>query len=327
LLNAAAVGRSLRRFALVLCIVAALCAAGGASARTSGVTIRGLSKPVYPGQTIQLRVMVRPHAVHCVATIRYMGGKVQRLGDRVAGPKGATWSFRIPAVRPGSARAGVDCGEAGRASIPFKVTAALQAPRIITERTGFSQRLNRDGSTDVCFGLQLRNDRARVDATHVAVLVNLVTADNRVIATDHLRFVRIPAGATVYIGDQISRIVNIPITRVEVVAVEATSTPVQPATPPLISDIQITPNREGYVDKVYAQLLNQSALILQGGELGTVILDSAGNIIGGGRGTVQGPVSLGARELSKTFGQLDAVPYASAAEALISVVPRYPRQP
>jgi hypothetical protein len=326
-LEAAGVGHSLRRFALVLGFVAALCVAGGASARTSGVTIRGLNKPVYPGQTIQLRVMVRPHAVHCVATIKYTGGKIQRLGDRVAGPKGATWSFRIPGVPPGSARASVDCGEVGRASIPFKVTAALQTPRIITERTGFSQRLNRDGSTDACFGLQLRNARTRVDATHVAVLVNLVDAENRVLATDHLRLVRIPAGATVYIGDQISRLVNIPIARVEVVAVEATSAPVQPATPPLISDILFTPSRDGGVDKVYAQLLNQSALILQGGELGTVLLDAEGNIIGGGRGTVQGPVSLGARELSKTFGQLDAVLYANVSEALISVVPRYPRQP
>jgi hypothetical protein len=320
-------GRSLRRLVLVSAVVIGLCVAGGALARSSGVTIRGLNKPIYAGQTIQLRVMVRPPGVHCVATIRYTGGKTQRLGDRVASSSGATWAFRVPAVRAGSARAGVDCGEAGRASLAFSVRAALQAPRIITERTGFSQRANRDGSSDVCFGLQLRNDRARVDAAHVAILVNLVDADNRVLATDHLRLVRIPAGATVYIGDQISRMVMIPIARVEVVAVEATSAPVQPATPPLVSDVLIAPNREGYVDKIYAQLLNQSPLTLQGGELGTVIVDKAGDIIGGGRGAVQGPVSLGARELSKTVGQLDAVPYSNAAEALVSVVPRYPHQP
>jgi hypothetical protein len=325
-MKAPAMGRGLRRSAFAFCIIAALYAASSAPARTSGITIHGLTKPVFQGQTVQLHVTVRPRTVHCVAAVNYPGGKVQRLGDRVAGPKGATWSFRIPAVPAGTARAAVDCGELGRASIPFKVQLALQTPRIITERTGFSQRLNRDGSTDVCFGLQLRNDRARVDATSVAVLVNLVDADNRVIATDHLRLLRIPAGGTVYIGDQISRLANIPITRVEVVAVDAMSTPVQPATPPLISDILIAPNREGYVDKVYAQLLNQASLILQGGELGIVLLDKDGNIIGGGRGAVQGPVSLGARELSKTFGQLDAVLYANAAQALVSVVPRYPRQ-
>jgi hypothetical protein len=291
------------------------------------MTVHGPSKPVYIGQTMQLRVLYHGQSVHCVATVSYTGGKMQKLGDRATSSSGATWSFRVPAVRPGTARAVINCGEAGKGSIPFQVRAALQAPKIITERTGFSQRLNRDGSTNVCFGLELRNDRARVDATHVAVLVNLVDADNRVIGTDHLTLIRIPAGATVYIGDQLSRLVNIPIVRVEVVAVTATSTPIAPATPPLISDILITPDRDRYVGGVYAQLLNQSGLQLQGGELGTVLVDAEGNIIGGGRGNVQGPVSLGARELSKTFSQMTAVPYDSAAQALISVVPRYPRQP
>jgi len=44
------------------------------------------------------------------------------------------------------------------------------------------------------------------------------------------------------------------------------------------------------------------------------------------QGTVHGPVSLGARELFNTSGQLSAVPFASATEALVSIVPLYPRQ-
>jgi len=320
------VGRTSVRFAVAAC-AAALCVAGAASAHSSRVTIHGLDKPVYPGQTVQLRVTTSRYGVHCVAVVRYRGGKTQRLGDRLAGATGAAWSFRIAAVPVGPARASVDCGEGGRGSVVFKVIAALQTPRIITERTGFSQRVNRDGSTDVCFGLQLRNDRRHVDATHLAVLVNLVDANNRVIATDHLRLTRIPAATSVYIGDQASRLVNIPVARVEVVAVEATSTATQPATPPLISDILVTAGRDGGVAKVYAQLLNQSNLTLQGGELGTVLLDAAGNILGGGRGIVHGPVSLGARELSETSGQLSAVVHGSVAQALVSVVPRYPSQP
>ena len=320
--------RPLLRIAiLALCVFVGSSALGDASARTSGMTVHGPSKPVYIGQTMQLRVILHGQSVHCVATVGYTGGKVQKLGDRATSSSGATWSFRVPAVKPGTARAVINCGEAGKGSIPFQVRAALQAPKIVTERTGFSQRLNRDGSTNVCFGLELRNDRTRVDATHVAVLVNLVDADNRVIGTDHLTLIRIPAGATVYIGDQLSRLVNIPIARVEVVAVTATSTPIAPATPPLISDILIAPDRDRFVATVYAQLLNQSGLQLQGGEMGTVLVDAEGNIIGGGRGNVQGPVSLGARELSKTFTQMTAVPYDNAAQALISVVPRYPRQP
>jgi hypothetical protein len=321
------VGSVLRTCIVALGIFVASSALGDASARTSGMTVQGPGKPVYIGQTMQLRVVYHGQSVHCVATVGYAGGKVQKLGDRATGSAGATWSFRIPAVRPGTARAVINCGEAGKGSIAFQVRAALQTPRIVTERTGFSQRLNRDGSTNVCFGLELRNDRARVDATQVAVLVNLVDADNRVLGTDHLTLFRIPAGATVYIGDQLPRLVNIPVVRVEVVAVTATSTAMAPATPPLISDVLVAPDHDRFVSTVYAQLLNQSGLQLQGGELGTVLVDAAGNIIGGGRGNVQGPVSLGARELSKTFTQMSAVPYDRTAQALISVVPRYPRQP
>jgi hypothetical protein len=94
----------------------------------------------------------------------------------------------------------------------------------------------------------------------------------------------------------------------------------------LISDILITQDRTGGVATVYGQLLNQSKLSIQGGELGTVILDGDGNIIGGARGIVHGPVSLGARELFSTSGLLSAIPWANAREALISIVPRYPRQ-
>jgi hypothetical protein len=94
---------------------------------------------------------------------------------------------------------------------------------------------------------------------------------------------------------------------------------------PLIRDILIAPDRDGFIQTVYGQLLNQSELALQGGELGTVLVDAAGNIIGGGRGIIQGPVSLGARELFKTSSRLTAIPYVGT-QALISVVPRYPRQ-
>jgi hypothetical protein len=320
------VGRWSRHLALLVAVVAALLAAGAASGRSSGIVVHGLSKPVYPGQTVQLRVVVRPGSVHCVASIRYTGGKLQRLGDRVAGPSGATWSFRIPAVPAGTARAGVDCGELGRTSISFRVQAALQAPRIIVERTGFSQRMNpKTNSSDVSFGLQLRNDRSKLDAGNLAILVNLVDPENRVLATDHLRLGRIPAGMTIYTGDQISHMVMLPVARVEVVAVQAISMPMQPATAPLISDIVIAPDRDGFIQTVYGQLLNQSELALQGGELGTVLVDAAGNIIGGGRGIIQGPVSLGARELFKTSSRLTAIP-SVGTQALISVVPRYPRQ-
>ena len=170
----------------------------------------------------------------------------------------------------------------------LRVQAPLQAPKIVVERTGFTQRMNeKTGKSDVCFGLELRNARARVDAVSLAILVNLVDADNRVVATDHLRLIRIPAGTTVYTGDQV-RFGLLPVARVEVVAVQALSKELAPATQPLISDVFAAPDRFGYIDTVYGQALNQSRLPMQGGELGILLEDAEGNVIGGGRGTSTG---------------------------------------
>ena len=305
--------------------VASLIAAGAASAHSTSVSLTPLAKPVYIGQTITVHADVQPRGAHCLLSISYSGGRVQKLPERVAAGSGVSWSLRIPAVRAGPATARLACIDAGRATRTFRVQAPLQAPKIVVERTGFTQRMNeKTGKSDVCFGLELRNARARVDAVRLAILVNLVDADNRVVATDHLRLIRIPAGTTVYTGDQV-RLGLLPVARVEVVAVQALSQEVAPATPPLISDVFAAPDRFGYVDAVYGQALNQSRLPMQGGELGIVLEDAEGNVIGGGRGTVHGPVSLGARELVKTSGNLDAVLVSQASAVLVSIVPRYPR--
>jgi hypothetical protein len=314
------------RARVALIAVASLIAAGAASAHSTSVSLSPLSQPVYIGQTITVHANVDPRGAHCLLSISYAGGRVQKLPERVAVGAGVSWSFRIPAVRAGSATARLACADAGRAALTFRVRAPLQAPKIVVERTGFTQRMNeRTGKSDVCFGLQLRNARARVDAVRLAILVNLVDAENRVVATDHLRLSRIPAGTTVYTGDQV-RFGLLSVARVEVVAVQALSQAVAPATPPLISDVFAAPDRLGYVDAVYGQALNQSRLPMQGGELGVALEDAEGNLIGGGRGSVHGPVSLGARELFKTSGSFDAISMSLASTVLVSIVPRYPRQ-
>jgi hypothetical protein len=319
------VGRTYRR-RIAAIAVGFLIAASTASAHGSSVSLRRLTTPVFIGQTITVRADVQPGGAHCLLAISYSGGRVQKLPERVAGASGVSWAWRIPAVRAGRATARLSCAEAGRATMTFQVQAPLQAPKIVVERTGFTQRMNeKTGKSDVSFGLELRNARARVDAVGLAILVNLVDAENRVVATDHLRLVRIPASATVYTGDQV-RFGLLPVARVEVVAVQALSHAPAPATPPLISDVFAPPDRFGYIDTVYGQALNQFRLPMQGGELGIVLEDAEGNVIGGGRGSVHGPVSLGARELFKTSGSLDAVSVAQTAAVRVSIVPRYPRQ-
>jgi hypothetical protein len=306
--------------------VIALAVAGSASARASSVGVESLSKPAFTGQMVTIHAQVRPAGTQCSLTIRYSSGKVQRLGTRSATARGVTWGVRIPAVPNGRAQATLACGKAGHGSMSFSVQNALQAPRIVIERSGYSQRPNsRNTASDTCFGLQIRNGRARLDAVRIALLVNLVDADNRVLATDHLRLGRIPAGTTAYTGDQV-RMSTTPVARIEVVVVEATSQQMEPATPPLISDVVIAQDSSGpFVGAIFGQLLNQSQLQMQSGEIGFLLQDATGNILGGGRGSARGPVSLGARELFKSSGSFDAVPFGGTAP-LVSIVPRYPRQ-
>ena len=312
------------RVYLGLAAVVALALAGGASARATGVSVQGLSKPVFTGQMITIHADVRPAGAECSLSIRYSSNRVQRLGERTATARGINWGVRIPAVPSGRARATVACGKAGTATTMFTVKHALQAPRVVIQRSGWSQRPNpRLGYSYTCFGLQVQNERTGLDAVRIALLVNLVDVDNRVLATDHLRIGRIPAGTTVYTGHQVKMGLTA-VARIEVVVVEATAKEMEPATPPLISDVVISMDLSGpYVGAIFGQLLNRSQLPMRSGEIGFLLQGVDGNVIGGGRGSARGPVSLGARELFKSSGSFDAVPHPGT-EALISIVPRYP---
>jgi hypothetical protein len=61
---------------------------------------------------------------------------------------------------------------------------------------------------------------------------------------------------------------------------------------------------------------------LASAQLTAVILDSAGNVIGGGNGYTIAPLPPGAREFIKVSG-MRAVAMERAASAVISIVARY----
>jgi hypothetical protein len=279
---------------------------------------------VFEGQRINVMVAVSPKAAHCQLSIRYMGGRVQRLQDLDAGAGRAVWTVRIPAVPEGRAVATARCGQAGSATASMMVQLAIQAPKITIEQSGFTQRPHRySPGSDVSFGLVIRNARTQVDAINVSLLVNFVDASNRVLGSAHERISRLPASTTYNFGGQQSIPVQDPVSRLEVV-VGATSTERTAATPPLISDLVIAPRlTEPYVDSVRGQLLNTRNAPMRSGTVGIVILDGEGNIIGGGAGYASGPLAFGAREAFSVTGDFSAIPYQKAAAAAVSVVPAY----
>jgi hypothetical protein len=317
-----------RTLTLAIVVVAActLSASAGAGARNVGFS--GLPSQVYEGQTTTFTVDLGSNArANCTLTIHYAGKRIDTIAHTSQNGH-ASWRIRIPAVPPGVARLRATCAGLGSATGQVLVQWALQTPQLSVTKRGFIETFDSPTSTGtVSYGLAIHNERIRFDATDVEFLVNFVDANNRVLGTDHVGIDRIPAGTTVYRGAQIGVQYDQSdlVTRLEIVLVKATSSQKVVSTPVLISDIQLVPGGNGNleIDQVRGQLLNQSKLQLTGADLGIIILDAAGNVIGGGTGSGGGPLSQGAREFFSSCCSYSKIPLANAVSVLISAVPSY----
>jgi hypothetical protein len=313
--------------AIALAGVALLFASVASGPAARGVAVGfnpGLRTPVFIGQTTTISVFVQPGSALCTLSIRYTGGRTDRRTG--AAPRlRVAWNVRIPAVPPGPASVTVSCKGSGTAKGTMLVQWPLQAPLLTLGQSGWSQR-NRSAGTgsDVSYGLAVKNERARFDAVNVNVLVNFVDDTNRVLGTARKTIGLIPAGGTYYVGGLLGLATQTAVTRLEIVVGPAKSAQKVETTPPLISDVVIIPNKDGvYVDSVQGQLLNTSENPMQSADVGIVLVDSAGNIAGGGSTSAPGPVQHGAREFFRAASSFGPVPLSRASSALVSAVPRY----
>jgi hypothetical protein len=297
-------------------------AASSASARTSGVGFTSLPQTVFEGQRVMIVVAVQPGVERCTLTIDYPGKRTDQFhGSPERGR--AAWGIRIPAVPPGIATVLAACGRAGSVRGTMRIRWAVQAPKIVVTESGWSQRIEPYAGSTAGFGVALRNARARSDAVNVVVLVNFADATNRVLGSAQVPVMRIPAASTFYIGGQQSLITQTPVARIEVI-VSAKSALREGRPQPLISDVGIVPNVDGYVSGVRGQLLNNHPRPVQSTFLGVVVRNAAGAIVGGGYTYAQGPLSLGAREFFLAGGTFRAIPLTNAASADVSPVATYP---
>jgi hypothetical protein len=298
-------------------------------ARAPHVSFKGSPGRVFQGERTTFRASVSPGQASCGLSIRYTGGKVQRLATKSAVRGRLSWTVRIPAVPAGAATATVSCARVGVARTSLYVQWAQQAPKVTIARSGFSQRPHRfDAGSDVNFGLEVHNERIASDATNVTLLVNMVDSTNRVLGTGFVRIQRLPARSVFNVGGQTAIPTQTPVSRLEVV-VSASSDQKLLATPLLISDMIIAPSALDPfgVGSVRGQLLNQSPVPMDAGLVGVVIEDANRNIIGGGLGYANGPLSHGAREAFNVQGSLSAIPFANAARSVVSAIPNYRRTP
>ena len=305
----------------------------GATAATpskGSVVIRPLPAVIFKGQRLTVSAYVSGYSGPCVLTVRYKSGRVDHR--RAVSSVIVAWTFRVPAVPSGPATMHATCGSATSATVKTLVQPPLQTPKIEIVRRGFTQRsLAPEPESRVSYGLAVRNDRPTTDAVNVDVLSNFISADDRVLGSAHLLIPRLPAGATFYGGGEAFLSETTAAVRIETVVHATSAQPVGPGKL-LISDLVVDPlpfpaNPLSTVQSVHGQILNTYKVPMQSAFVGAVVLDAAGNIIGGGTAYAPGPLTLGAREGFSVGSTFSEVVFSAVASSLATSIPVYPTTP
>src|SRR5919197_1334039 len=95
---------------------------------------------------------------------------------------------------------------------------------------------------------------------------------------------------------------------------------------PVPANIHLMPDQydPGWVGSVEGELLNsQPSLVLQSCQLSAVILDEAGNVLGGGTGSAYATLPPATREVIKLTSGFGDIPSAHARSAIVSMQPSW----
>jgi hypothetical protein len=280
------------------------------------------------GQIVGIAVSVSPAGVRCSASVRYVNGAMQPgLKPRVAAGGRAAWKWRVPlTAAPGNAKVKVACGRAGRVEREFSVVAKPKTPpKVTVSKQGFSMRYKATGGSTASFGVILRNSSPDEDALNVHVLVNFVGPGNIVMGTVSQTVSVVSAADTYNLGGSLDWQGTPTVNRLEIVVTVSSHAPKSQKYPSL-SNVFISgsPYDPGYVGEVDGEVRNNDGRqTLVSSNLSMVILDAAGNVVGGGSGFTFAPVPPGARILFKASSGFTAIRLDQAASALISVQPSW----
>ena len=320
---------SVIRLAVLGALLALACTAPAAARtdRADSVRVGFASQRVVQGNDASISVVVNPAGVRCALAVRYANGARQKgLAPQTATNGRASWRWQVGlGTATGRARATVSCGRAGKVTRRFVVIGQVIPPRIEVVKKGFSIRAKPYGGTGVSFGLLLQNDSQQFDATNVYVLVNFVMADNHALGTTTTTINAIQAGGTYALGGELTFPGAAPIQRLEVVIqVGGHSRPQLRLPAP--ANIHVMPDQydPAWVGSVEGELLNsQVGLVLQNCQLSAVVLDEAGNILGGGTGYAYATLPPATREVIKMTSGFNDIPIEHAVSAMVSMQPTW----
>jgi hypothetical protein len=305
-----------------LCLAAA-CAAGTATARTSSLRFSFLPARALQGGEVAVRVAVRPRSARCSLVVRYQGGGVQAGLGAVRAKNGvAEWRWTVPLdTQAGLARVTASCAGAGRIVGKVLVVGQLIPVKVDVVKRGFSIRPMPYSGTSVSYGLVLHNESKTEDALDVSVLINFVMPDNKLLGTEQSSIPVIGANSDYALGDELTFPAAAPIDRLEVV-IKVGSHAKQSTLPPATANLRVLPDLidPGWVGSVEGELINDKpSLELWNARLSTVVFDAAGNVLGGGTGYAFATLPPGTREFIKITNGLKAIPMSRVASAVVSV--------
>jgi len=304
--------------------VAALAVVAASSAATVPTVQRG--KP------LQIAVKIKTTSV-CTAIVRYSDGGQQVGAPRRVKDGRVSWSLlvaRTAATGPGTWM--VTCNGVPKAQGRFVVAAAktttdADLPRVVVDKQGFTQRADKfDDGSDLSFGLFLHNTSATQDALNVYVLVNMVAADGQLIGTLTRTVPLIASTQTYAFGDSLHLRTQAPVAKLELTIRLGGHQVKSPHLAPEFANLTIGASTlyPGYVGEVDGEVLNTApAKILSMTKLSVVLLDPAGNPIGGGTGNTYSPLPSGSRMVFLAQNGFNSAPLDKVLTAVVSAEPTY----
>ncbi|MEX0674435.1 MAG: hypothetical protein WD067_06645 [Gaiellaceae bacterium] len=316
------------RAPLVCSFLAALALAPGAGAAAS---MRFSSAPAKLWQDKEAAVViaVRPAGVRCSLTVRYADGSTQKGLPLVRAAAGkARWSWKVPVTADaGAAKLIAWCRGVGKLTRTVVVVGGTQVRAKVRVRdSGWTQRNSRFGTgSSVSYGIVLENPDLDYDAVSIGLLVNLVNAEGRVIASKTERVAGVAAGSEYALGGSLQMPNQIPVARLELVITSSSRSTRAlhfPAT--MAIGFEQATYDPGFLTAIAGELVNgHPRLTLSRAKLSIVVRSPEGTIVGGTTAYVSVPLLPGTRVLWKAQTGLTSIPIDRAASAQISIEPTW----
>jgi hypothetical protein len=271
----------------------------------------------------------------CFAHVDWADSTGVDFGTKYPDPhRHVVWSYRIPLKAPlGPAQWSIRCGtgiynySGNWLIVQAGVTVGPRPPQPVVSKQGFSQRADAFGTgSSVSYGLLIRNPALQKDAKSLTVTISFVATSGNVIGRKTLTVARIGAGETFAVGGSTGLGTQADVKKLTASIRVGSYTKAASMPRPRVTSARIVGNAAdpGFVGEVDGQVANDTSQhALAHAFVSIVVLDVGGRIVGGGTGTLAGPVASGASGTFAAKVGFAAIPAPGAVRPVVSVVPTY----